>query len=68
MEYVFSIKAMVRGYHECKDIWDAPVREILPCQRDVGNIYGTFAVAVLKEGIWPHASFLSGMVVASPVR
>ena len=50
MEYVFSIEAMVHGYHENKDIWDAPVREILPYQRDIGNNFDTFAVAVVKEG------------------
>jgi len=74
MENVFIIEAMVCGYHEYTYIWDAPVGEILPCQRDVGNIYDTFDVAVVKEGtivghcLQPHASFLSGAVAASLVR
>ena len=50
MEYVFSIEAMVRGYHEYKDIWEAPVGGILQWQREVGNVHDTCAVAVMKEG------------------
>jgi len=49
MEYIFSIEAMANGNHEYKDIWDVPVTELLPCQRDIGNIYGMFAGAVVKE-------------------
>ena len=36
MECVFSVEAMVRGYHQYKDVWDAPVGEILQCEREVG--------------------------------
>ena len=50
MEYVFSIEAMVHRYHDFEDIWEAPVGEILQCQREVGNVHDTFSVAVMKEG------------------
>jgi len=47
MKYAFSIKAMIRDHHEYKDIWDwcSSQRNV----RDLGSIYDTFAVAVVKE-------------------
>jgi len=50
MEYVFSVEAVVRGYHKYKDVWGAPVGEMLQCKRKVGNVHDTFAVAVVKDG------------------
>ena len=49
MEHTFSVESMVRGYHEYQDVWDAPVHEVLSCEREVGNVYDTFAVAVKKD-------------------
>ena len=49
MAYVFSVESMVRGYHECKLVWDNPVvGENLLCEREVGNHHDTHAVAVKK--------------------
>ena len=43
---------MVRGYHHYKAIWDAAIDgEVLSCEREVGNVHDTFAVAVKKDGI-----------------
>ena len=28
MEYVFSVEAMVHGYHEYQNAWDVPIGEI----------------------------------------
>jgi len=29
VEHMFSVEAMVRGYHEYKNAWDAPIGEML---------------------------------------
>lgn len=50
VEHVFSVEAMVRGYHEYQSVWDAPIGETLLCEREVGNIHNTFAVAIKKDG------------------
>ena len=49
MEHVFSVEAMVHGYHEYQNAWDAPIGEILGCKREVDNIHDTFAVAIKKD-------------------
>ena len=46
MEHVFSVEAMLHGYHQYQNAWDAPIGEILSCERKVGNIHDTFAVAI----------------------
>ena len=47
----FEVEAMVRGYHQYKEIWNASIGEGLECQRETGNLHDVFAVAVLKSGI-----------------
>jgi len=47
---VFNVEVMVHGYHEYKNTWDAPIGEMLRCERVVGNIHDTFAVAIKKDG------------------
>ena len=51
MVHVFVISSVVRGYHEYKTIWSAPVdgRE-LPCEREPGNARDTLAVAIRPSG------------------
>ena len=52
MDHVFSIQAVVRGYHYYKSIWEAAINgEVLACKREVGNVHHTFAVSVKKDGI-----------------
>ena len=41
---------MVRGYHVCKDIWDAVVGQEFPCRRKDGNRVDHLAVAAVKAG------------------
>ena len=49
MEHVFSIQAVVRGYHHYKAIWDAAIDgKVLSCEKEVGNIHDTLAVTVKK--------------------
>jgi len=50
MEYVFTVEAVICGYHEYKDVWDVPVGELLQCEREVGNVHDTLAVAIVKDG------------------
>ena len=45
----FSVSSMVRGYHICKDSWDASIGEELSCQRGAENYADPFAVAVMKD-------------------
>ena len=51
MACYFEVAAMVRGYHQYKEIWDAEFGEKLECQRETGNSHDIFAVAVLKSGV-----------------
>ena len=51
MACYFEVEAMVRGYHQYKEIWDAEVGEKLECQRETGNPHDIFAVAVLKSRV-----------------
>ena len=50
MDHVFSVQAMVHGYHYYQAIWKAAiVGEILLCEREVGNVHDTFAVAIKQD-------------------
>ena len=43
--HVFSVRAMVRGYHYYKAIWEAAIDwQVLSCEREVGNVHDTFAI------------------------
>ena len=47
----FEVDAMVRGYHQYREIWEAEVGEQLECQRENSNPHDIFPVAVLKSGV-----------------
>ena len=49
VEPVFSVEAMVPGYNEYQNVFDAPVGKILSCEREVGNIHDTFVLAIKKR-------------------
>ena len=51
MEYVFSVEAMICGYHEYQKAWDALIDKIFSCEREVCNIHNirTFVVAIAKH-------------------
>ena len=48
---VFSIDEVVRGYHICKDIWDADIGSELPCYPESSNREDRYAVAVMNDAI-----------------
>ena len=39
VESAFSVEAMVRGYHICRDVWTAVVNEELCCRREPFNAF-----------------------------
>ena len=49
MEHMFSVEVMVHGYHKYQSVWDAPISEMLLCEREVGNVHDTSAVAIKKD-------------------
>lgn len=44
----FSVEAMVRCYHTCKDVWEAAIGEELLCQTEQGKAQDVFTVMLLK--------------------
>ena len=58
----YTIETVVRGYHVYWDIWEAAVGQILPCQRERGNVHDPYAVAVVNRLAmfhWPYPQFTS---------
>ena len=47
----YSIDSVIRGYHIYKDIWPAPIGEILSCERESFNPSDPYAVATLHGGV-----------------
>lgn len=47
----YLVSSMVRGYHECMNVWDATVGEILPCNNEYGNFHDPYDVSVKKDAI-----------------
>ena len=44
------IKLCVHGYYVYKDIWEAAIREELPCEREARNSKDRYAITVKKDG------------------
>ena len=50
MDHVFSVQAIVRGYHYYQAIWEAGIDgEVLLCEREVGNVHNMFAVTIKQD-------------------
>ena len=49
MEHTFSVEAMICGYCEYQDVFDAGINETFRCEREVENIHDTSTVAVKKD-------------------
>jgi len=47
----YNIHTSNRGYHVHKDVWEAALGQLLPCQREPGNIHDPYAVAVVEIGV-----------------
>ena len=61
-EPIYVHYSKVRGYHVYKDIWKAPIAEVLACRKEVGNVHDPYCVAVIdrQEVSYQKASALSG--------
>ena len=46
---LFTVEAMVRGYHVYKDVWSAALGEQLSCQREPTNTRDPLAVEVVRS-------------------
>lgn len=44
----FTIVAMIRGYRNYSNIWNAVIDEELPCAKESGNLADPFAVGAMK--------------------
>ena len=50
MVYSFQIESMIRGYHQCKSIWESLSEDnALICEREISNAHDTHAVAIRKD-------------------
>ena len=58
----FEVEAVIRVYHEYKDIWEAEVSDKLQCQREMGNPYDIYAPVVQP------ASLLATMMVLTMLK
>ena len=47
----YCCNSVVRGYHVCKDVWEASHGELLNCTRETENTFDPFAVYVKT---WMH--------------
>ena len=56
MEHVFSVEAMVRGYHSTRRLG---MHLLVVKERWQGNIHSTFAVVITKDGEGSHRCRLS---------
>ena len=43
----YTVDSCIRGYHVYKDIWTAPLGEILTCQNEFENPTDPYAVAMM---------------------
>ena len=58
----FKVEAMIQGYHEYKDIWEAEVGNKLQYQRKTGNPYEVYAPTMQP------ASLLATMMVLTALK
>ena len=47
----FTVDAMIHGYHEYRQTWEAEDGEILQCQREISNSYNLYAAATVKNDV-----------------
>ena len=54
------METIVRGYNVYGAVWEAPVGQILPCQREGGNIHDPYA-SLLSRKVLLSGSVLLGI-------
>ena len=40
----YTVETIVCGYHVYQVVWEAAVGQVLPCQRERGNVHDPYAV------------------------
>ena len=43
----YALQTVVRGYHVYMQVWNATVGQVLPCQRERGNVHDPYSVAIV---------------------
>ena len=61
-EHSFSVNSVIRGYHIYKEGWNAPVGQVLFCEREIGNCSDPSAVAVKRVALGATTFVASGHV------
>ena len=56
-EPIYVHYSKVRGYHVYKDIWEAPIAEVLACRKEEGNVHDPYCVAVIDRHEVPSGMF-----------
>ena len=51
----YTVETVVRGYHMYKEVWDAAVGQVLPCQQERGS-------EVLVRSTLPFLPWLVGLI------
>ena len=45
----YEVATVDRGYHVYMPVWEAAVRQILPCEREGGDTHNPYAVSVVRN-------------------
>ena len=57
MMSTYMVETIVRGYHVYQVVWEAAVGQILPCQRERGNVHDLYDVAIVDRcHRWSYAT------------
>ena len=63
MDRVFSVQAMVRGYHHYKAILEAAIdAEVLSCEREVGNVLESSLVIAHRRFLRVRATKIINLI------
>ncbi len=49
MSFSYTMDSCIRGYHVYKDVWTAPLGEVLTCQNEFGNVVDPYDVAIITS-------------------
>ena len=64
----FAVDAMICGYHEYQQIWEAEDDEILRCIRETSNRHDLYAVAVVKNVVIGHVPLKISSICSIVIR
>ena len=64
----YTVGTVVCGYHVYREIWEAAVGQVLPCQRERGNVHdptGGFTIIFASASRCNRRSIELGSILAS---